>query len=470
MPITIKLALTSAPSSPRVPLAVDEETTPNGLRALAAEASRIPPATLRLIFRGRLVKASDEGSAVTEYLLEEGCVVHCMGKPESGGGGAPSSASASASASAAAPAGNAAGPAAAAAAGAAVVPPPPTAAAAAAAAAAPGSPLAAALAKIRAGVTGPSYVTALTTLEKLLTNIVSNPTEEKYRRVKRGNAAFQKRLGGLPGGHDAVLASGFVLQDVNGTENYVLVPSAEAWPRLVECRDEVAAEASAARIRSAAAPVPAAPSASPFGVPPPALPGAGLGGMPGMAGMPGMPPGGGMASLSPEMQRMAAGLMSDPNQLRSIMQSPMFRQMMDQDPRLAGNPQARRAMEQILSDPNGAEQMSRMMADPMVQSMMSNPQLMQQMQQMAGGAAAAGGGGVGGVGGAGQQAPDPAAMASMMRMMQQQQQQGGASSAGAAGQQGQGQQQQQQGGNDDELTEEEMIQEAIRRSLQDNGS
>jgi len=72
---------------------------------------------------------------------------------------------------------------------------------------------------------------------------LSQPTEAKYRSIKKTNPAFLRRLGSLPGGPDLLFAAGFVTEtkdDVDGrTEYYVLTPSAVAWPRLVAARGEV---------------------------------------------------------------------------------------------------------------------------------------------------------------------------------------------------------------------------------------
>ena len=74
-------------------------------------------------------------------------------------------------------------------------------------------------------------------------SLLSQPTEAKYRSIKKTNPAFLRRLGSLPGGPDLLFAAGFVTEtkdDVDGrTEYYVLTPSAVAWPRLVAARDEV---------------------------------------------------------------------------------------------------------------------------------------------------------------------------------------------------------------------------------------
>ena len=78
---------------------------------------------------------------------------------------------------------------------------------------------------------------------------MSQPTEAKYRSIKKSNPAFLRRLGSLPGGPDLLFAAGFVVEvkddSLDGrTENYVLTPSADAWPRLVATRDEIGRELS----------------------------------------------------------------------------------------------------------------------------------------------------------------------------------------------------------------------------------
>ena len=74
--------------------------------------------------------------------------------------------------------------------------------------------------------------------------LLSQPTEAKYRSIKKSNPAFLRRLGSLPGGPDLLFAAGFVVEikddNVDGrTEFFVLTPSADAWPRLVAARDEI---------------------------------------------------------------------------------------------------------------------------------------------------------------------------------------------------------------------------------------
>jgi len=161
--------------------------------------------------------------------------------------------------------------------------------------------------------------TGLETLIKVLDNIVSHPTEAKYRTLKIANAVFNRKLGGLPGGRACLLAAGFVSDGEAGT--LTLEASAEAWEHLNACRPAIAANM--ARIPKPPPPAAAAPPQTlntppPFGGAAPAFPpsapfgGGGFGGMPmmppgGLGGM--MPPGGGMGGMDPQMMQQ---MMSSP--------------------------------------------------------------------------------------------------------------------------------------------------------------
>jgi hypothetical protein len=154
----------------------------------------------------------------------------------------------------------------------------------------------------------------VTTLEKVLSNIISNPMEDKYRKVKKQNAAFQRRLGGLAAGDAAMKAAGFVSQTADGEEVYMMEASAEAWPSLLRTKatvDAAAREAKAAANQSTAPPQPAGMGGMP-GMP------AGNGAMPGMGG--GMPQGMPAGMGGQDMQNAVANLMADPNALQSMMQ------------------------------------------------------------------------------------------------------------------------------------------------------
>jgi hypothetical protein len=305
--LSMQCAVT-ANNGERVPVKIVSTATPTQVRQLVSEATGIPLSALRLIFRGKMIKDDDSKNAVQEYSLKEGEVLHCMGKP----GGA-------AAAAAPAPPTSTTTPTASTTAGAA-----PTLSAAntsASAASAPvslatptgASGLQAALAKLRTSNPPATYLTAIQTLEKILSNIANNPMEEKYRRMKKSNGAFQKRLGGVPGGADCLLAAGFVSEMKDGEDCFVLQASADAWPQLMASKTAVEAAVQQAKT-SAAPPASAAavPPVNPMGLG--GMPGSGFGGMPGGmgAGMPGM--------NSPQMQQAMRNMMSNPDQLRIMLQ------------------------------------------------------------------------------------------------------------------------------------------------------
>ena len=72
-------------------------------------------------------------------------------------------------------------------------------------------------------------------LHKIVSNIVRNSSEEKYRKVKSTNASFQKKLGLAPGGISCMAAVGFTMVG----DEWVLYPSAEAWDILVCCQQKL---------------------------------------------------------------------------------------------------------------------------------------------------------------------------------------------------------------------------------------
>lgn len=114
----------------------------------------------------------------------------------------------------------------------------------------------------------------------------------------------------------------------------------------------------------------------------------------------------------------------------SLLQNPMVQHMMRNDPRFANNPMLHQSMEQLVNNPQMLDQISQMMSDPTMRN---------QMQAMMGRA--------GGMPGAmsGMPPAQPAAP--------QGQQQQNSSAAPAM--------------SDQEMTEEEMLQEAIQRSLRE---
>jgi hypothetical protein len=314
--VTVHLTVTANQAAPRIPLVVAKTDTAAALFGKVSDATSIPRTSLKLIFRGRLIPDDDSKEAVTEFKMEEGSVLHCMGKPTGTTNGATSAGGASAP-SAAVSTGTLAAmpvPAAAAPAAGSTFTFQPTTAAASAPAMPPADPLAAALASLRGTNSAADYSTAVTTLEKVLSNIISHPMEDKYRKVKKQNPAFQRRLGGLAAGDAAMKAAGFVSQTADGEEVYMMEASAEAWPSLLRTKaavDAAAREAKAAANQSSAPPQPAGMGGMQQGMP----------GMPGGGGMPGMGGGGMPAGMGgQDMQSAAANLMADPQALQSMLQ------------------------------------------------------------------------------------------------------------------------------------------------------
>jgi hypothetical protein len=76
--ITIHLILTSSPTKPNIPLQISQSCTVSQLRQSASEASSVPLDDMRVIYRGKVL--SDDRS-VAKHGLEDGSVLHLVGKP-----------------------------------------------------------------------------------------------------------------------------------------------------------------------------------------------------------------------------------------------------------------------------------------------------------------------------------------------------------------------------------------------------
>jgi hypothetical protein len=177
----------------------------------------------------------------------------------------------------------------------------------------------------------------------------------------------------------------------------------------------------------------------------------------------------------------------------------MVQNMLRNDPRFANDPMISRTIDEMINNPDMVSQMGQIAADPMVQQMMQNPEYMQQFMQRMNPGSGGGGGVPAGTGG--NLVPPPMLNAEYMQQYQQYVQQlmgaavgntsntvpGGDGTATATGlPQWPTMSLPPPGGttgtnsnrhrttdnrnanNDTEQTEEEMIAEAIRRSLQDN--
>ena len=335
----------TASNGQRVPLTInDNETTkmtPTQLRTQVSTVTKIPITELRLIFRGRMIKDDDtlEHSVLTEYKLENESVLHCMGKPvvavaaavvDSSDNNTVSGTTTSTSSSAGATVDS----------NRTVVPPlSRPMGSRSSAASIPRSlpimnpngdvssnvhnldndPLKKALVRLRQNNPPSIYATGVTTLERVLKNIIDHPMEEKYRQVKKQNAAFHKRLGGLIGGHDCMLATGFTVDNdtSSGEEVYKLQATAQKWTYLTEKAQQIVIDASQqAKLQQQQAQQPSSSSSSlPVGV------GGheGAGGM--MSGLPGGGPGGmNMNMNDPNMQNMMSQMMQNPEALATALQ------------------------------------------------------------------------------------------------------------------------------------------------------
>ena len=161
--------------------------------------------------------------------------------------------------------------------------------------------------------------------------------------------------------------------------------------------------------------------------------------------------------------------------------------MMDSDPRFANNPMLQQSLRSLQSNPEMIQQLSRMMGDPNngIDRMMSN--MMQQQQQQGGSDGTNASSGNDGSTGVDPFAGGPESMQRLMEQFQQNSQRFGGSSGGVGGGFGSGRLGSDTGGgdrnastnsaavrgsgnrtNDDtDMTEEEMIAEAIARSLRE---
>jgi PUB domain/Ubiquitin family len=77
-----------------------------------------------------------------------------------------------------------------------------------------------------------AVLACVTTLLKVISNIVAFPLEDKYRRLNRTNAAFAKKVGSLSGGSSCMIALGFQLVG----DDWILVPNATAWDNITSCK------------------------------------------------------------------------------------------------------------------------------------------------------------------------------------------------------------------------------------------
>ena len=210
-------------------------------------------------------------------------------------------------------------------------------------------------------------------------NPIHNPDEAKYRRIRKGNSAFQNRLGSKRGGIEALLAFGFrEITDGNPPEEYLVLDTVS--PEMVKVKEllekAVPGGSSASQTPVAAS---ASPAAGAFGLP------AGMGlGMPGTGGM------GPMGGMGGDQMQRAMEMMQNPVMRRlteRMMSNPAMMQAM-QSATQNGNPSS------LMFDPAFAETMRNIMQDPEMQAAMQDPSTIQQMMSYMGGGGASALGGI----------------------------------------------------------------------------
>jgi PUB domain/Ubiquitin family len=321
--IEIQLTITAEDGSARVPLLIATDITATRLLQTVVDVTNIPPSALKLIYRGRLIKTGDTVAAVPEYKLEHGSVIHCMGKPVKEHVAATTATSTSIVAPGT------------------TLPSVSTSSTSHSMTSGPTTTttttttrttttsssitnVTEAIANLRSMNAPDVAGTALTTLDKLLQNIITNPLEIKYRRIKKNNMAFGRRLGFLPGGHEALLACGFIVLPIEGEDQYELAASEESWNRLL-ANHQIVASAVRPPVRNGFAPAAAATTGA-FGA---------AGSMPNnaaaaMANL--FPPGmmmdglnGGMPGMnSPEMQAEVQEFLSNPTQVQAMLRVRLY--------------------------------------------------------------------------------------------------------------------------------------------------
>lgn len=66
------------------------------------------------------------------------------------------------------------------------------------------------------------------TLCKYLQNVISNPNEEKYRKIRISNKAFQERVANIEGSFEFLEAAGFLREKIlvgEQNEEFFVLPS-----------------------------------------------------------------------------------------------------------------------------------------------------------------------------------------------------------------------------------------------------
>ncbi|KAI0566160.1 Ubiquitin [Gracilaria domingensis] len=155
------------------------------------------------------------------------------------------------------------------------------------------------------------FIVAVRTLLTFVRNVVNNPGQGKYRKVRTANSTFQTRLASKPGGTDAMLAFGFERVQENGESFLVLSEQAAANSELSTINTQL--EQALAAAGGATAPQSSQPRAAP--TPSPAAGATNNMGVNPLAGMMGggVPPGLANMMGDESMQSLVTQMLADPN-------------------------------------------------------------------------------------------------------------------------------------------------------------
>lgn len=188
------------------------------------------------------------------------------------------------------------------------------------------------LAPLRQALAQLTDMPALQTLQKICDNVVQNPTQDKFRKLRVGNAALKTKLLDRPGALACLAALGFCPSE-HEPGFLVLAPTAANWDALVAGKQLV----------DSAVASHGASSHSSHGS--------------------GVPMGMGMGNGA-DMAAQAQAMLSNPAALAMLRAHPMVQQMMQSNPQLA----------QALDNP--------MLLQQALSAMQHNPQMMQHMHQV----------------------------------------------------------------------------------------
>ena len=222
--------------------------------------------------------------------------------------------------------------------------------------------IAAALGTLRGATNLEELKAAVRALLTFVGNVIAHPSEPRYRRVRMANAAFSTSLGSKPGGVDAMLAFGFEQQSEGGEQVLVMPEAAAHDPALRQVKTMLEGA-----LRAAGGDVPQPQAPPPLFPPPPQSGGAGAPPFPDfMAAMLGASSGAGAGgnlqalanalASNPMARAGAATMASNPEAVAAMLQQPQARAMMAQM-----NP----ALASMLDDPATVAHLVRMAAPAM---------------------------------------------------------------------------------------------------------